>query len=148
MISLRECATASGLAPGEQLLGVAPADRHHRLLSSYLLNLSRGPVAVRDMIVVDLRGFHELGALRYAADLLLVLRLFLTEHPEARFGRRRRLSLSRLPLRGCSEGNLTEALCWLCDGAEEQASGRRSPQCLRSARGARQIDSAILDRAE
>ena len=35
-------------------------------------------MAVRDMIVADLRRFRELGALQPTADLLLVLRLFLT----------------------------------------------------------------------
>jgi hypothetical protein len=39
---------------------------------------------VREMIVSDLRGFLDLGAHDRAHDLLLVLRLFLSEHPGAR----------------------------------------------------------------
>lgn len=41
-------------------------------------------MAVREMIIADLRRFRDLGALQPSADLLLVLRLFLTDHPEAR----------------------------------------------------------------
>jgi hypothetical protein len=36
------------------------------------------------MIVADIRAALDLGALNRAADLLVVLRLFLSDHPEAR----------------------------------------------------------------
>jgi hypothetical protein len=88
MISVTQCAVFAGLASGELILGVALSDKHRWLLSGYLSNMERGPAAVRDMIVADMRRFHELGALRRAADLLLVLRLFLTHHPDARFGQK------------------------------------------------------------
>ena len=58
------------------------------MLSSYLLNLKRGPVAVRKMIVSDIRAAIDLGASEYAADLVLVLRMFLSKHLEARISQR------------------------------------------------------------
>jgi hypothetical protein len=39
------------------------------------------------MIVGDIRAAIDLGASKYAADLVLVLRLFLSKHPEARIRR-------------------------------------------------------------
>lgn len=61
-----------------------PSAKHSRLLSSYLLNLERGPAAVREMIVGDIRGFRDLGARQQASDLCLVLNCFLADFPEAR----------------------------------------------------------------
>lgn len=90
MISVAQCAAFAGLASDEMVLGVTPSAKHQSLLSSYLLNLNRGPIAVRDMIIADMRLFRELGALQRAADLLLVLRLFLTDRPDARCTRRGR----------------------------------------------------------
>ncbi len=83
MISVAECAALAGLTPNEIILGVSPSAKHGSLLSSYLLNSARGPMAVRDMIIGDLRRFRELGALQRTADLLLVLRVFLTRYPDA-----------------------------------------------------------------
>jgi hypothetical protein len=84
MITVSECAAFAGLASNELVLGAVPSVKHHSLLSGYLSNLGRGPQAVRDMIVADLRMFLELGATRRVADLLLVLRLFLSDFPAAR----------------------------------------------------------------
>ncbi len=84
MITVSECAAFAGLASNELVLGAVPSTRHHSLLSSYLLNIGRGPRAVRDMIVADMRGFLDLGVSRRAADLLIVLRIFLSDYPEAR----------------------------------------------------------------
>ena len=84
MTTFGQCAADAGLAPSELIVGVTPSRKHEALLSSYLLSLHRGPVAVREMIVSDLRRFLELGARNYAADLLVVLRLFLSQQPEAR----------------------------------------------------------------
>jgi hypothetical protein len=58
--------------------------KHKSLLLSYVFNLKRGPSAVREMIVADIRLAIDLGASKRAADLLLVLRAFLSEYPEAR----------------------------------------------------------------
>jgi len=68
-----------GLAANAVLLPARPSARHHALLSSYLLNLERGPIAVRDMIVTDVGIFLDLGASQRVADLLIVLRLFFAE---------------------------------------------------------------------
>jgi len=84
MITVTQCAAFAGLASDELIVGVSPSAKHRSLLSSYILNLERGPMAVREMIIADLRRFHELGAWQHAADLLLVLRLFLTDYREAR----------------------------------------------------------------
>ena len=84
MITVTQCAAFAGLAADELIVGVTPSAKHRSLLSSYILNLERGPRAVRDMIIADLRRFHDLGARQHAADLLLVLRFFLTDYPDAR----------------------------------------------------------------
>jgi hypothetical protein len=84
MISVSECATEVGLASNELVLGAVPSARHGSLLSSYLLNSHRGLDAVRAMIVADLRRFLDLGVPARAADLLIVLRMLLTDHPGAR----------------------------------------------------------------
>jgi hypothetical protein len=83
MIALQQLPAVAGLAANEMVLGVAPSARHDTLLSSYLFNVERGPGAVRDMIVADLRRFLALGAQREAADRLIVLRRFLSGHPQA-----------------------------------------------------------------
>ncbi len=84
MICITQCAESSGLAPNEMILGVTPSSRHHSLFASYLLNKERSPAAIRDMIISDLRSFLDLGAKQRAADLLIVLRLFLSDYLQAR----------------------------------------------------------------
>jgi hypothetical protein len=84
MISVSECAAEVGLASNELVLGAVPSAMHDSLLTSYLLNSHRGLDAVRAMIVADLRRFLDLGVPARAADLLIVLRLLLTDHPQAR----------------------------------------------------------------
>ena len=54
---------------------------HRVLLSNYLLNLWRGPKAVGKMIVADVRMSLNLGMLKQAADLLLILRQFFSDYP-------------------------------------------------------------------
>jgi hypothetical protein len=80
----------SGLAWDEIVLGATPSNTHRILLSSYLLNLWRGPNAVRKMIVADMRLSLDLGMIKHAADLLLVLRRFLSDYPESRLAHRSR----------------------------------------------------------
>jgi hypothetical protein len=84
MITLEECAKFAALETNELFTGAVLSTRHRSLLSSYLLNLKRGPSAVRRMIVCDIRAAIDLGASRYAADLVLVLRMFLSKNTEAR----------------------------------------------------------------
>jgi hypothetical protein len=76
-------ALAAAPTSNEIIAGVAaPSARHQSLLALYLLNSRRGPAAVRDLIVSDLRGYLDLGVKRKVADLLIVLRFFLAQHPE------------------------------------------------------------------
>ena len=87
MITLEQCTASAGLAPNEIVLGSTPSAKHRSLLTSYLLNLKRGPEGVRDMMVSDLRGWLDLGAMQQAADSLIVLRQYLSDYPEARLMR-------------------------------------------------------------
>lgn len=82
MNTLEECAKFAGLDSSELFADSALSAKHRSLLSSYLLNLKRGSSAVREMIVSDIRAATDLGASRYAADLVLVLRMFLSKCPE------------------------------------------------------------------
>jgi hypothetical protein len=84
MVTLEQCFAIAGLASDEAFLGVTPCVRHRMLLDTYLTNMWRGPEVVRDMIIGDLRRFADLGAKLRAADLLIVLRQFLSEHFGAR----------------------------------------------------------------
>ena len=77
-----------GLAPKEVILGATPSARHQSLLSFYLQDLEVGAETVRDIIVADIRVSLSLGAVRQAADLLVVLREFLSEYPEAQLAPR------------------------------------------------------------
>ena len=121
MITLEECAEFAALETNELFTGALLYGRHRSLLSSYLLNLWRGPIAVRKMIVGDIRAAIDLGASKYAADLVLVLRLFLSKHPEARIQRitgwnpstypTRRLDLDYRPtIRSFPEGKCRRAM--------------------------------------
>jgi hypothetical protein len=84
MITVEQCAEFAGLASHEMVLGATPSAKHRVLLSSYVLNLWRGPKTVRKMIVADIRLWLDLGRPDYAADFLVVLRRFLSDYPEAR----------------------------------------------------------------
>ena len=88
MITFTQCAAFAGLCSNKIVLGVTPSTAHHSLLSSYLVNLWRGPKIVRDMIVADICWSVDLGAFKRAADLLIVLRRFLSDCPGARLGQR------------------------------------------------------------
>jgi hypothetical protein len=83
MTSLREIRSATGLATEEIIVGVTESEIHRGVLASYLSILWRGSEVVRDLIVADIRSALDLGVAERAADLLLVLRLFLIEHPQA-----------------------------------------------------------------
>lgn len=63
-------------------LCATPSRRHESLLESYKMNLERSSDAVYDMIVGDVERFIELGAQERAADLLLVLQLFVSGWPK------------------------------------------------------------------
>jgi hypothetical protein len=84
MITMDQCKIFSGLLSNEMVVGPVPSPKHRARLTGYLLNLKWGQATVREMIVADIRAALDLGALNRAADLLVVLRLFLSEHPDAR----------------------------------------------------------------
>jgi hypothetical protein len=81
---LTECIECSARTFDDTLPNAPPSAKRSQLLSSYLLNLERGPTAVREMIVADINRFRDLGAHRQASDLSLVLNYFLSDFPEAR----------------------------------------------------------------
>ena len=95
MVTLAHCAEFAGLDSSELFVSSGFSPKHKALLVSYVLNLNHGPGTVREMIVADIRAAIDLRAPERAADLLLVLRVFLFEHPEARMTRRPRLSGGR-----------------------------------------------------
>jgi hypothetical protein len=78
MISVRDCAKIAGLHSNELILGVEATERHKRLLNAYLFNMRHGARFVCRLIVGDIRRCLELGALDRAADLLIVLRIFMS----------------------------------------------------------------------
>lgn len=84
MITIEQCKIFSGLVSNEVVMGAVPSAKHRARLSGYLLNLKWGEETVREIIVADIRAALDLGAISRAGDLLVVLRLFLSEHPEAR----------------------------------------------------------------
>ena len=84
MISMQQCAEFAGLAPDEVVTDVAVSRRHAESLASYLFNIHRGAESVRQMIIADLLGFLDLGLRAKASDALVVLRMFLSDYPEAR----------------------------------------------------------------
>jgi hypothetical protein len=80
-VTIDQCAALSGLRPHEMFLGVTPTARHDYIYASYLLHHAGDVVALRDMIVADIRAAIDLGDPTQAADLLIVLRRFLSENP-------------------------------------------------------------------
>ena len=84
MVTVEQCAMFADLAPNELYLGAPPAARHHALLSFYLQDLGTlDPRQVREIIVGGIRVALSFGAVRQAADLLIVLRELFSEYPEA-----------------------------------------------------------------
>ena len=84
MVTVEQCATYAELAPDELFLGAPPSAKHRALLSFYLQDLGAvGPQQVREIIVAEIRVALSFGAVRQAADLLIVLRELFSEYPEA-----------------------------------------------------------------
>jgi hypothetical protein len=82
MITLTRCAKLVKLDLDALVVGLAPNARHHALLKSYLFNAHRGHAKLLGMMIRDLRGCLDIGADRCAADLVIVLRLFLSRRHE------------------------------------------------------------------
>lgn len=113
MISATQCAALVGLKSDDLVLGVCVSSKHRSLLSTYLLSLHRGPMAVKNLIVADLRRFRDLGAFAYAGDLLVVLRLFLMIHPEARRPRNPEAHDDSKSIEGTDKSNVVELAGWI-----------------------------------
>jgi hypothetical protein len=82
MITLTRCAKLAKLDRDALVVGLAPNARHHALLKSYLFGEYRGHAEVLRVMIRDLRGCLEIDADCCAADLLIVLRLFLSRRHE------------------------------------------------------------------
>jgi len=86
MISIEDCVAMSGLDPEE----VAAVMEHEHVpeieaaaIACDLLQQIGGAAAIRQMLVDDFRAAIGRGDRQHAARLLLALRRFLHEHPEA-----------------------------------------------------------------
>lgn len=151
MITVTECATFAGLASNELVLGAIPCARHHCLLSSYLLNIGRGPRTVRDMIIADMRRFLDLGVSKRAADLLIVLRMFLSDFPEARGSGD---GAERTPMGaqthetdfgGVSRSTEDKERGVVVSLSRQRRMGRTAPSAAARARSAQDHDSMIVE---
>lgn len=87
MISLEDCIAMCGLSEDEVL---AIAEHEHipeiaaAALAQHLLCQDHGAERIRDMLRDDVRAALARGDGRHARELLMALRHFLSEHPEAR----------------------------------------------------------------
>jgi hypothetical protein len=79
LAGLKECRKLTGLLSREVLLGVSPLPRHRATLRGYFRLCHGNAREVQDVLVHDLRSYLEIGARHFAADQLIVLRIFLTE---------------------------------------------------------------------
>ncbi|HEX9073344.1 MAG TPA: hypothetical protein VF852_15485 [Pseudolabrys sp.] len=89
MISLEDCIAFCGLDKDE----VAAISEHEHIpeiaataLADYLLKQPHGGEAIRTMIIDDIHKALDAGRVRHAQELLMALRHFLDQHPEARAG--------------------------------------------------------------
>lgn len=79
LMPIRRCAELAGLSSHELVLGVSPSDKHERMLARYRRAVSLD--AARGRVVADIRSAVRIGAVRRAADLLIVLRRLLAPKP-------------------------------------------------------------------
>jgi hypothetical protein len=86
MISLEDCIALCGLEPDE----VAAVAEHEHVpemvateIAYDLLRHPGGPRVIRQLIVDDFRSALAAGNRHHAAQLLMTLRHYLHEHPEA-----------------------------------------------------------------
>jgi hypothetical protein len=77
------CTKVSGLNHKEMLVGVIPSSKHEQLLEKYNLDRPGDDENACSMIVTDIREALRQDDPIHAADLLLVLRLFLAEREQA-----------------------------------------------------------------
>jgi hypothetical protein len=86
MITLQDCIALCGLSETE-VLAIAEHEHVPEIvaagLANTLLKQAHGTEAVRHMIVDDIRAAHARGDNRHVCELLVCLKHFLDEHPEA-----------------------------------------------------------------
>jgi len=86
MITLEDCIALCGLTEA-QVLAIAEHEHVPEVIAAglgeTLLRQAHGPERVRQMIVDDIRAAHARGDLRHVRELLVCLKQFLDQHPEA-----------------------------------------------------------------
>ena len=86
MISLEDCVAMCGL-DAEEIAAIAEHEHLPEVaasaLASYLLHSKGGEQEIRAMIVDDIREALAEDHLEHATDLLMALRHFLDQHPQA-----------------------------------------------------------------
>jgi hypothetical protein len=86
MITLEDCIALCGLTEAE-VLAIAEHEHVPEIiatgLAETLLKQAHGPETVRHMIIEDIRNAHARGDRLHAGELLVCLKRFLDEHPEA-----------------------------------------------------------------
>lgn len=87
MISREDCIAMCGLDED----GIAALSEHEHIpemsaaaLAGYLLHEPHGGEKIRSMIIDDVHTALDEGRVEHAATLVMALRHFLNEHPEAR----------------------------------------------------------------
>ena len=86
MISLEDCIAMCGL-DAEEIEAIAEHEHVPEVaaaaLGSYLLHKSGGEAEIRKMLVDDIRTALASNRLKHATELLMALRHFMNEHPDA-----------------------------------------------------------------
>jgi hypothetical protein len=91
MITIEDCIALSGLTEQEVL---AIAEHEHvpeiaaAAIGRYLLKEPNGADKIRDMMRDDIHDALSRGDKEHASELLMVLRHFLTTHPDAQHSQR------------------------------------------------------------
>jgi len=80
MVSASRCRKQSGLARREVVAMLSLKQK--QLFASYQLNLQKGEWFVFELMVSDIEGLVDLGAQALATDVLVVLRIFMRDHPQ------------------------------------------------------------------
>jgi hypothetical protein len=86
MITLQDCIDMCGLTK-EEVLAIAEHEHIPEIaaaaLGDYLLHQEHGAETIRDMLRDDIRAALANGDRSHARELLMALRHFLSDHPEA-----------------------------------------------------------------
>lgn len=86
MISMMDCIAMCGLSE-EEILAIAEHEHVPEMVAAgmgyALLRKSHGAEEIRHMIIDDIRAAHARGDKNHTRELLICLKHFLDEHPEA-----------------------------------------------------------------